>query len=125
MSNEINVIGPCMSSMGYKKKNFKLVPMKLESGFYIGDLGELIVSFGGRIGVGSKVFNEDGNLVKELVVMELEKPHEIGADLTNEEMPENKYTFPILFDFRDDKSIDILIEHLQSLKQYKKDNEQS
>ena len=51
MSNEINVIGPCMSSMGYKKKNFKLVPMKLESGFYIGDLGELIVSFGGRIGV--------------------------------------------------------------------------
>ena len=120
---ETGTIGPCMSSMGYKEKNFKFAPMKLESGFYIGQQGELIVSFGGRIGVGSQVFNEDGNLVKELVVMELEKPHEIGADLTNEEMPENKYTFPILFDFRDDKSIDILIEHLQSLKQYKKDNE--
>lgn len=120
---ETGTIGPCMSSMGYKKKNFKLEPMKLESGFYIGQQGELIVSFGGRIGIGSQVYNEDGDLVKELVIVELEKPHEIGADLTNEEMPENKYTFPILFEFRDDKSIDILIEHLQSLKQYKKDNE--
>lgn len=95
----------------------------MDSGFYIGRQGELIVSFGGRIGIGSRVFNEDSNLVKELVVMELEKPHEIGDDLTNEETPENKYTFPILFEFRDDKSIDVLIEHLQSLKKFNQENE--
>lgn len=83
------------------------------------------MSFGGRIGVGSRVFDENGNLVKELVVMELEKPHEIGEDLTNEERPENKDAFPIIFEFRDDKSIDIVIEHLQSLKKFNQENEQS
>ena len=67
MSNKINIIGPCMSSMEYKKKNFKLGPMKLESGFYATDKDELLVVFGGKIRVSNYIVEyPDGSIIKQM-----------------------------------------------------------
>ena len=122
MSNKINIIGPCMSSMGYKKKNFKLEPMKLESGFYATDKDEMLVVFGGKIRISSYVVEyPDGDIVKQICFSELPENHEIGEYL--EEGLEKEYNDfqPIRLEFYDEHSIDVLIEQLQELKSFTKE----
>ena len=122
MSNEINIIGPCMSSMGYKKKNFKLEPMKLESGFYATDKDEMLVVFGGKIRISSYVVEyPDGDIIKQICFSGLSENHEIGEYL--EEGLEKEYNDvqPIRLEFCDERSIDVLIEQLQELKSFTKE----
>lgn len=124
MSNKINIIGPCMSSMEYKKKNFKLGPMKLESGFYATDKDELLVVFGGKIRVSNYIVEyPDGSIIKQMCFSELPENHEIGEPLG--EGLENEYNdfHPIRLEFYDERSIDVLIEHLQQIKSFVKDGE--
>lgn len=122
MTDEINIIGPCMSSMGYKKKNFKLTPMKLESGFYATDKDEMLVVFGGKIRISNYVVEyPDGDIVKQICFSELPENHEIGEYL--EEGLEKEYNDvqPIRLEFYDERSIDVLIEQLQELKSFTKE----
>jgi len=123
---ETGTIGPCMSSMGYKEKNYKLViPMnKVESGFYASENGELIVVFGGRIILGgsASIDNETGEVERELSLYEGKKQYEIGEDITEDERPAYEDFHPVRLIFRDDKSIDVLIEQLQEIKNLGKEN---
>lgn len=119
---ETGTIGPCMSSMGYKKKNFKLEPMKLESGFYATDKDEMLVVFGGKIRIsGFVVENEDGSIVKQMCFSELPENHEIGEYLEEQEMDTYNKFYPVRLEFYDDRSIDVLIEQLQELKSFTKE----
>ena len=91
--------------------------MKQESGFYATDKGELLVAFGGKIRISVFVIKDnEGNVIKELSLNELPKDHEIGEYLENEDHD----TFhPVRLEFYDDASIDVLIEQLQQLKNFK------
>lgn len=122
MTSEINIIGPCMSSMEYKKKNFKLTPMKLESGFYATDKGELLVAFGGKIRISGFVTEDnEGNFIKELCLSELPENHEIGEYIGEASDEDHDSFHPIRLEFYDDHSIDVLIEQLREIKSFNKD----
>jgi len=95
--------------------------MKLESGFYATDKGELLVVFGGRIRVSAYGFGDSS--CKELDLSELPEEKEIGESLGFGSKEEYKKFHPVRLQFFDDKSIDVLIEQLQDLKNYKTNKE--
>ena len=110
-----------MSSMGYKEKKFT---MRYESGFYPTENGELIVVFGGKIILGGSAYTNDTGEVteKELALYPGKRQYEIGEDITDEERPDINDFHPVRFIFYDDKSIDVLINQLQEIKNLGKEN---
>ena len=89
----------------------------LESGFYATDKGELLVVFGGRIRVGAYGLSDPS--YKELDLSELPEEKEIGESLGCGSKEEYEEFHPVRLQFFDDRSIDVLIEQLQDLKNYK------
>jgi len=113
---ETGVIGPCMSSKGYKEKNFT---MKIKSGFYITEDGELMVVFGGGIILSAAAYeNTNGQWEGELAMSEDGQEHEIGEDLGQPDVEDFNRFHPVRLKFYDKESIDVLINQLQQIKNF-------
>ena len=108
---ETGTIGPCMSSVGYKEKNFT---MKIKSGIYATDKGEVLVVFGGGIILSGAACDE----CKMLAMHEDGKEHVIGEDLGMESLEEFNKFKPIRLLFYDKSSIDVLINELQQIRDF-------
>ena len=90
----------------------------IESGFYATELAELLAVFGGKIEVCGAVVEEDGQVVRELAFKELDEEHVIGEELNGAPTLEEYNQFsPIRLRFYDTKSIDVIINQLEALKQ--------
>ena len=114
---ETGTIGPCMSSMNYKKKKFKFKNLQDESGFFTTSQDELLVVFGGKIILGGASYvDKDGWVYGELVMGEDGNSYKIGEDLGKQTNEEFFNYHPVRLRFPSDSSIDVLIEQLQEIK---------
>lgn len=95
----------------------------IESGFYTTERNELLVVFGGNIGVSSAVAESDEGMVCEISFRELANKHQIGEDLGPLTVEEYYKFSPVRLRFHDTKSIDVIIEELQELKKLCNDDE--
>lgn len=85
----------------------------MESGIYVcgESLNEIVVRFGGKIIVGSGNLEDGGGVA--IGFQELVKYHEVGTD-PDEDFSEIKPTVMLSFD--NEKSIDVVIKHLEKIK---------
>lgn len=89
----------------------------LESGFYVTDEGEVLVVFGGKIELQSVCYQDGEDIVYETAMGELPKKYEIGEEVGNPPTMEEFNKFhPVRLRFYDTKSIDVLINQLQEIK---------
>lgn len=98
--------------------------MKLESGFYATESAELLAVFGGKIGISSASYEEDGDVVYEMSLRELPEEHKIGEDLGTPPSLEkffNEFS-PMRLRFYNVESIDVIIDQLQQLKKFPNNN---
>jgi hypothetical protein len=96
----------------------------VESGFYATEDGELVVVFGGKIIVGgcANINNETGEIERELFLSPADKQYEIGGNIPDDERQDIDSYHPVRFIFYDDKSIDVIINQLQEIKNLGKEN---